>query len=104
MEEKIYVPSGIKYAVSMTCEGFDMDLDDWTIRVVRGTNVLTFTRDNSIHEEGAWYICVDTSRLGPGKARIIFDASVPDDDFPNGIRREVSSYDLTDLSSLPIKI
>lgn len=88
-----------KFAVNMKCDGFDMDTDDWTITITRGLNSVSFTPENSVHEvenEGTeneisqWYICLDTDGFKPGDAYITFEADVPDDDFPGGIRKEIS--------------
>ena len=100
--------SGLKWAVNMTCEGFSMDEDDWTITVTRGNKSIVFTPDNAIHEvtetggdeTSQWYICIDSSELGPGEMYIIFDAFVPDEDFDSGIRHEIQKYRLITVKSL----
>lgn len=93
--------SGLKWAVTMTCEGFSMDEDDWTITVTRGNKSIVFTPDNAVQDEdGQWYICLDSSALGPGEMYIIFDASVPDEDFEDGIRHEIQKYKLINIKSL----
>lgn len=93
--------TGLKFAVTMTCEGFDMDEDDWNIKVRRGTKEIIFTRENSIQDEnGQWYICVDTTLLGPGIIYIIFEALVPDTDFNGGVRKEIQKYELIYNKSL----
>ena len=81
-----------KFAVSMTCEGFDMATDDWTVTITRGTASVSFTPESSVMDEsdGQWYICLDTAAFKPGDAYITFEADVPDDDFPGGIRKEIS--------------
>jgi hypothetical protein len=107
-EEFAWDGTGLKFAVTMTCEGFDMDTDDWTITVVRGGRRVVFTPDSASREtvetEGVestqWYICVDSSDLGPGELHIIFDAFVPDDDFESGIRHEIQKYKLINIKSL----
>ena len=106
--EYVWGGTGLKFAVSMTCEGFNMDEDDWTITVVRGNKSIEFNPSNAVHEtvptpEGdvsQWYICVETSELGPGEMSIIFDASVPDDDFESGVRHEIQKYKLVNIKSL----
>ena len=103
--------TGLKYAVTMTCEGFDMDTDDWTITVTRGNQSKVFTPENSIPEtvtipgqnggeateSTQWYICLETDDFASGELYITFDACVPDDDFPSGIRHEIQEFLLTNL-------
>lgn len=93
---------GLKYAVAMTCEGFDMNTDDWEIIVKRGMKQIVFDPTTAIYDpEGdQWYICVDTALLGPGSLDIIFHALVPDDDFPEGIRHEYVKRKLININSL----
>lgn len=97
-----YVGSDLKWAVSMTCEGFDMNENDWKIIVSRGPKHVEFTKDNAIYDEQAdqWYICVDTTAIGPGKAIITFVAYVPDSDVNGGIRTEIAEYDLVNIRRL----
>lgn len=110
IEEYTWKGTGLKYAVNMTCEGFDMDTDDWTITVTRGNQSKEFTPENSIQEiietpaQGGgtttstqWYICLDTDEFASGELYITFDACVPDSDFPSGIRHEIQEFLLTVL-------
>jgi len=101
-EEYGYVGSGLKWAVNMTCDGFDINQDEWKIIVTRGTNIIEFTPENATYDEDddQWYICLDSTELGPGNAIITFVAYVPDEDFPNGIRTEVAEYDLINIRGL----
>lgn len=99
--ESFYLPSGLKFAVNMTCEDFDMDTDDWTITVTRGRNSIVFDKDSAIKgTDEQWYICIDTEALGPGRMDIIFEALVPDDDFEGGVRKEVMKYPLINGKSV----
>ena len=99
--EYTWAGTGLKYAVSMTCEGFDMDEDDWTITVARGNKTIVFDANSAIRDnEGQWYICFDSAFFGPGRMTITFDASVPDEDFDEGIRHEIQRYDLINIKSL----
>ena len=34
--------TGLKYAITMTCDGFDMNTDDWTVTVTRGSKKMVF--------------------------------------------------------------
>ena len=97
-EEYTWKGAGLKYAVSMTCDGFDMNEDDWTITVTRGNQSKVFTPENSIQDPNLqWYICLDTDEFASGELYITFDACVPDGDFPGGIRHEIQEFLLTVL-------
>ena len=90
--------TGFKFAVTFNVEGFDMDEDNWTITLKRGSKKLVFTSENSIQDDqGQWYICFDSTLLGSGSIEIIGDAEVPDDDFEGGIRHEVMKYKLINI-------
>ncbi len=101
-EDYGYVGSDLKWAVSMTCEGFDMNEDDWKIIVSRGSRSVEYTNETAIYDDQAdqWYICVDTTALGPGKAIITFVAYVPDSDILGGVRTEIAEYDLINIRRL----
>lgn len=87
--------TGLKFAVNMTCEGFDMAENDWTITVTRGMKKMEFDKSNAIVDgNGQWYICITSEVLGPGLIYIIFDAIVPDSDFEAGVRHEIQKYEL----------
>lgn len=95
-----WLGGALKYAVNMSCPGFDMDDDDWRITVVRRDKSVVFTKENSITDGEQWFICFDSSKIGPGTVYIIFEAFVPDDDFPDGIRKEVVRHELITIKSL----
>ena len=96
--EHIISGNGLKYALNMTCEGFDINEDDWTVTLTRGNWSKEFTPSNSIqkienegteNETTQWYICFDTAEMPEGDVYITYDAYVPDDDFEGGIRHEI---------------
>lgn len=92
--------AGLKFAVTMTCQGFSMDDDNWTITVSRGSRSVVFTKESSVRDnEGQWYICLDTSELGGGRCYITFEADVPDEDFPTGFRKEIQRFELINIKS-----
>ena len=96
--EHILSGNGLKYALNMTCEGFDINTDDWTVTLTRGNWSMDFTPSNSVQvvvdegeatEHTEWYICADTADIPEGDVYITYDACVPDDDFEGGIRHEL---------------
>ena len=104
--EGMWLGGKTKYAITMECQGFDMNEDDWRVTVSRGPKKVVFTPQNAVYEEGEgnkpgqWYICLDSRELGPGKCYITFEALVPDDDFEDGIRNEIMRYELININSL----
>lgn len=94
--------TGLKYAVRMDCEGFDMNEDDWIIVITCGDKSVTFSPENAVYNdsENQWYICINTEELGPGELYITFEAHVPDEDFPVGYRREIQKYRLVKIKNL----
>ena len=92
MEENWFTGSDIKVKVELVCEGFDMDLNEWSITVyINGKKAHTYPkRDCARDDEGGWYCCISRSHLKKnGVLTLAADASVPDDDFPDGVRHEV---------------
>lgn len=101
MEDKSFVGTEMKYKVTITAEGFDMDSDDWEIMVCRGKTCRTFEKADCVHREeqvvtpsgttteSVWYLCFNTADFGPGNYYAVLTAHVPDADFPDNIRDEV---------------
>lgn len=94
MNDKVYVGTELKYKVTITASGFDMDTDDWTVTIARGKVSKTFAKSECIHGEDGWYVCLDTTELGAGAYHAVVTAYVPDTDFPDGLRTEVKRFEL----------
>ncbi len=87
--ERYYVGTDLKFALTITSEGFNMDTDPWVATVRCGKKEVKCERANSvIDENGQWYILVDSSVLMAGTYILIVDIDVPDDDFKDGYRHE----------------
>lgn len=92
--EKYYVGTELKYALTITSTGFNMDTDPWTAYVACGKNYIECKRNhNAVVDENQWYILIDTSILGDGTYYLAVEIDVPDDDFEDGYRHEVLQQD-----------
>lgn len=94
-QERAWVGTGLKFAITITAEGFDQDNDDWSVKFVCGRNTIEMAKeDMSISEDGAFIANVDTSLLGAGTLSVITYAHVPDEDWEQGYRVEVDKQDI----------
>lgn len=90
-----FVGTQLKFAVSITADGFDMSEDEWKIIVTRGKNTQVFDSTTAVEDaDGQWYITVDTLALGAGQAYITYVAYVPDEDCEGGYRTEIDEAPL----------
>ncbi len=90
-----------KYLIDIESTGFEMDRDDFEVVIKRGSNTITFTKENMVKdEEDNWYVSFNTSQLGAGVASMIVTAHVPDSDFPDGIRDEVDKFNFLRIKSV----
>lgn len=95
--ERYYVGSELKFALTITCEGFEQDTDPWTatIKTQMGKSIVCSKTENSIVDgQGQWYLLVDTAQLGSGLCSIVVEIDVPDNDFEDGYRHEVYAEQL----------
>ncbi len=96
MDNDIYVGTKLKYAISISSQGFDISSDNFTIDLKRGSIGLHFEKDDLIVDNnGQYYVCFDTRVFGEGIIEAIITAFVPDDDFEDGFRTEVIRFNLT---------
>lgn len=94
-QERAWVGTGLKFAITITAEGFDQATDDWSVKFICGRKSLEFDKqDMAISEDGAYIANVDTSLLGAGTLSVITYAHVPDEDWEQGYRVEVDKQDI----------
>lgn len=94
-EERAWVGTGLKFAVTITAEGFSQEEDDWKVIFQCGRKSLELNKeDMSVGEGGTFIANVDTSLLGAGTLSVITYAYVPDDDWEYGVRVEVDKQDI----------
>lgn len=92
--EDIFVGTELKFKVDISSTGFNMDSDDWSVKIVRGNKSREFFKADCIAGEDGWYVCFDTRDFGPGLYFAVITAHVPDSDFGDGIRTEVKKFKL----------
>ncbi len=98
-EDKYFVGTDLKFAITINCEGFDMDSDEYELQLRCSNKKVTLQKsDIVLGDQGEHYLLVDTTQFPSGTLRLIVTAKVPDDDFDNGIRREVGRIDLCYIS------
>lgn len=95
-QDKMYfVGTELKLAITITCEGFDMDVDDWSCTIKKSSKTIVCDKEhNTAHDNDGWYLLVDSSQLGSGHYDLIVDIDVPDPDFPDLLRHETYKQEL----------
>ena len=94
-KEGYYVGTDLKFAINITASGFNMNRDDYDIKIVCGNRTKTVTQDDIVEgDNNTHYLLIDTSEFSGGLIKLIVTAKVPDDDFENDYRREVTVHDL----------
>ena len=81
----------LKFSLDITSEGFSMDSDDFKV-VIRSTKgrMEIGKSEMILTEDGEYLFTVDTSVLGTGDYYAYIIAYVPDEDFDDGLRTEVT--------------
>lgn len=98
--ERAWVGTGLKFAVTITAEGFSQVEDEWKVVFQCGRKTLELSKeDMSIGEDDTYIANVDTSLLGAGTLSVITYAYVPDEDWEGGVRVEVDKQDILYIES-----
>jgi len=127
MAQKVFKGTEKKFAIDLTCPGFDQDIDDFEIEVKCGNVSIKYysnpehpgnhlfkettvvpddssdfdSSDSDSSSSGTtietWYCIVDTAELPVGKAKVIATAHVPDANAQGGIRDEIDVQNLFDV-------
>jgi len=100
---KDYFGSTPKYLFELTVDDLSMADFDFQVRLQRGPNAVVIEKDEMIVDgEGNYFITFDTKALGIGPVRAIIIASIPDTDYPDGVRTEVDVIEnFTEILELP---
>lgn len=99
--DKVYIGTELKFQIVLQSSGFSMVDDDFTIELRNGSKKLVFDKNQLVHdEEDSFYLCFDTKDIGTGTVELVATAHVPDDDFDDGIRDEVTKVKLITINSL----
>lgn len=96
MKDSTFVGSQFKVLLDIDSDGFNIDEDDWICVIKNGRRTIEADRNrNSVrHEDGKWFVLVDTDQLGSGQYEMVVDIDVPDTDFPSGLRHETYMINL----------
>ena len=90
--DDIYIGTDLKFLLKIEAEDFSMVEDDFHVKVVNSSTkkfIVINKEDMPVDEEDNYYLCFSTESLGKGFISVFVYASVPDEDFDTGIRREI---------------
>lgn len=95
MEEKYWIGTDLKFAITITADGFSMDDDDYEITVGNGSKQVVVEKAKIVNgANGEHLLLLDTTQFPSGTIHIVVSAKVRDNDFDTGVRREVWAKDL----------
>lgn len=96
----IFKGTQLKLFLNIEAEGFDIVRDDFSvmIKTIRATKVIEKS-EMKISEEERYFFTIDTGELGTGEYIAYVTAYIPDEDFDEGIRREVIKLPLWTVQS-----
>lgn len=93
--DRIFVGTELKFKIDIQAAGFSMDDDDFTVTIRRRNQEKVFKKEDLVtDEEGGYYVCFDTAEFGTGIISAVVTAYVPDLDFDDGLRTEVTEMEL----------
>lgn len=99
--ESAFIESEVKFALEITCNGFDMGRDAFEVFVMKGHNVVKTYQKSDLKVDGDVYlVCVDTSELGTGNFDLAVKAYVPDTHFEDGYRTEIAKVNLLNVKKI----
>lgn len=83
------------YALNITAPGFSMIENDFKVVLKCGNKSITLEKRDLVRDqEDNFYLCFDSSLLGPGAIYAIVTAYIPDPNFEDGFRTEVVKLNL----------
>mgnify|MGYP006976591296 CR=1 FL=1 len=95
-DNNIFIGTELKLNINIEPMGeFTMDDYDWSVDVYCSTKrVVTIAKRDAIRiDKNNYVLLVDTEELGAGDVKCKITAYVPDFDFPDTLRTEVSMID-----------
>ena len=102
--DEILEGTELKYAIEISSPGFQITRDNFEIDLHCGENRLHFNKSElPFGDDGKYYLCFDSSLLGPGNVTAIITAHVPDNLFSDHYRDEITSFHLTKIRKRPVK-
>lgn len=100
-QEKAFVGTDVKFLVDISSPGFVMSRDDFSVTLSNGAHSETFDKTDMVTDpEGNYYVCFSTTTFGKGLITATVTASVPDTDFGDNTRDEITKIDLLNVVSL----
>jgi len=98
--ERYYVGQGLKFKIDISAPGFSQERDNYDIDFHCGDTVLRFDQDDIIQSGDCFYLPIATESLIPGKMKMVITAYVPDADFDDGFRKEITVFNLGVLKEI----
>ena len=89
LEGENYIGKGLKLKIDIDGEGFDQSTGEYTVEAICGNKSHTYTKEDIYEDDGEYYLGIDTSYFKAGTLKLIITALIPDEAFPNGIRKEI---------------
>lgn len=87
----IFVGTELKYTIDIQADGFSMDTDDFLVTIKSTKTSIQFTKEEmSKTQDDKYLFTINTAELGTGEYNISVTAYIPDDDFEDGLRTEVT--------------
>lgn len=97
--QRVFVGTGLNLAISITADGFDMDVNDFFVNVSCGNKVIALTKnDLKKNEDNVYIATIDTSLLGSGMMSVTTIAHIPDENWQKGYRTEINKQDVLYLT------
>lgn len=93
--KKIYLGTELKFQVDIESDGFSMADDDFNVVIKNKKIEKTIKKEDMlVTAEEKYIFTLDTAEFGAGEYIIITTAYVPDEDFDDGLRTEVTKQTL----------
>lgn len=99
--EQAILGSEVKFSVQAVAEGFSMENDEFSVKIMKGRNaVKEFSKSDLVNEGGTFIMCIDTNEIGVGSFDAAVFAEVPDAHFADGYRTEIQRVQLLNVRKL----
>jgi len=94
-----FLGNDLKFIIEPESFGFDKDEDEFEVTISRGSaHERTFKKEELVRDdEGNYYVCFNTEDFGTGKYMITVTAHIPDEDFDDGYRDEITQLELINI-------
>lgn len=89
--------TGSKFKALLEIDGeLNLDDDNWFGYVHNGNRKMAVskTKNTKRHDDGSWYVLVDTAILGSGRYELVIEGDIIDTDFDGSVRHETYRTEL----------